>query len=180
MASMMNHQMHNNPRKRSRASMVEGAPFVALAPPFVSAPLLQTPEEVTRTVYVSGLPVDLTLDQLTGLFAICGAISYCKLVPGPDEVPAGGTTMPRFAFIEFTEDAGFHNALALNGYVFAERPLRVSTSLKPLRKPLLVAPDTVPAETLQRFFLNVAKVNTRHGVSDPELIARLAALSDAT
>lgn len=86
------------------------------------------------------------------------------------------TSYTKFAFIEFTEREGYDNAMALNGYCFFGKPLRVNDSHNPVRKPLYTDPTALPASTLRDFLLAVAKINTKIGVRDPDLLDRISHL----
>lgn len=138
----------------------------------MSASLMQAPDDVARTAYVGNLVPQVTAEQVLGLFAACGPITYYKFNQ-PREGAPEGSMLNRFGFIEFTEPQGFINALALDGYMFYGRPLKVSESEKASVRPLLVDPAAVPMQTLNDMFMAVAKVNARLGVTDADLLEKI-------
>ena len=146
--------------------------------PLLSYSLMQSPEEVARTVYVGNLLPLVTSEQILGLFSACGPISFFRFSadrPLPPSGPAGYVpVVSRYCFIEFLLPEGFANAIALNGYLFFGRPLKVCESNKALVRSLVVDPNTVPNQMMNDFFLSVVKINTKLGVADPEIFEKLS------
>lgn len=89
---------------------------------------MQTPEEVSRTIYVGNINDGVTTEQLLTFFAVCGPPNFCRM--------AGNTTHPaRYAFIEFQTFDASQKAMQLNGMVMVDRPLRVNKSKNPIVRP---------------------------------------------
>ena|SRR3989338_2533116 len=173
-------EQHQNHRSKPAGSGGSGSSPIG-PPPFINTPQLQTPDDVARTVYAGNLVPSVTVDQFLGLFAICGPISYYRLnvdraAPPP---PAGASTsaggVSRYGFVEFTEVEGYKNALALNGYLFYGRALKVSAANNPIMRPLLAHPSEVPPRVISDMLLAAAKINTKLGITDSELLDKISA-----
>lgn len=74
-------------------------------------------EEIRRTVYVGNLDSSASPDTIMTYFAQAGEVKYVRMA-GDENLPS------RYAFIEYTEQVSVVKALALNGQVFAGRPIR--------------------------------------------------------
>lgn len=87
------------------AAMPEGMP---VGPPAVI-------DELSRTLHVGNLNPSLEIEQLKTLFGFCGEVVDCRI--------AGEAR--QFAFVEYKEHSSAAQALALNGMMVGDRPLRV-------------------------------------------------------
>uniref|UniRef100_A0A8D2KTL8 Splicing regulatory glutamine/lysine-rich protein 1 n=3 Tax=Varanus komodoensis TaxID=61221 RepID=A0A8D2KTL8_VARKO len=78
-------------------------------------------DEIRRTVYVGNLNSQTTTaDQLLEFFKQVGEVKFVRM--------AGDETQPtRFAFVEFADQNSVPRALAFNGVVFGDRPLKLQS-----------------------------------------------------
>ncbi|KAL8160382.1 hypothetical protein V2J09_001919 [Rumex salicifolius] len=83
--------------------------------------MAQRDDVIRRTVYVSDIDQQVTEEQLAALFVNCGQVVDCRVCGDPNSVL-------RFAFIEFTDEVGAMNALALSGTMLGFYPVRVLPS----------------------------------------------------
>ncbi|XP_075513318.1 polyadenylate-binding protein-interacting protein 11-like [Primulina tabacum] len=83
--------------------------------------MAQREDVIRRTVYVSDIDHQVTEEQLASLFINCGQVVDCRICGDPNSVL-------RFAFVEFTDEEGAHNALSLTGTVLGFYPVRVLPS----------------------------------------------------
>lgn len=81
----------------------------------------QREESIRRTVYVSDIDQQVTEEQLAALFITCGPVVDCRVCGDPNSVL-------RFAFVEFTNEAGARAALSLAGTMLGYYPVRVLPS----------------------------------------------------
>jgi RNA recognition motif-containing protein len=89
---------------------------------------MQTPEEVSRTIYVGNINEGVNAEQLLTFFTVCGPTNFCRM--------AGNSTHPaRYAFIEFQTFDASQKAMQLNGMILVDRPLRVNKSKNPIVRP---------------------------------------------
>eukprot|EP01087_Luapelamoeba_hula_P013553 TRINITY_DN386_c0_g1_i2.p1 TRINITY_DN386_c0_g1~~TRINITY_DN386_c0_g1_i2.p1 ORF type:complete len:534 (+),score=100.61 TRINITY_DN386_c0_g1_i2:75-1604(+) len=80
-----------------------------------------SPEMVSRTVYVSGVDPELTEDHLIQFFSVCGTVTQCRLC-------GDGRHPTRFAFVEFASVEAATTALGLSGVTLGFSPLKVMPS----------------------------------------------------
>ncbi|KFK31856.1 hypothetical protein AALP_AA6G167400 [Arabis alpina] len=83
--------------------------------------MAQREDVIRRTVYVSDLDQQVTEEQLAGLFIGFGQVVDCRICGDPNSVL-------RFAFIEFTDEAGARAALNLSGTMLGFYPVKVMPS----------------------------------------------------
>ncbi|KAJ0233171.1 Polyadenylate-binding protein-interacting protein 12 [Hirschfeldia incana] len=83
--------------------------------------MAQREDIIRRTVYVSDLDQQVTEEQLAGLFIGFGQVVDCRICGDPNSVL-------RFAFIEFTDEAGARAALNLSGTMLGFYPVKVMPS----------------------------------------------------
>ncbi|CAA0382417.1 unnamed protein product [Arabidopsis thaliana] len=81
----------------------------------------QREDSIRRTVYVSDIDQSVTEEGLAGLFSNCGQVVDCRICGDPHSVL-------RFAFVEFADDQGAHEALSLGGTMLGFYPVRVLPS----------------------------------------------------
>jgi hypothetical protein len=75
-------------------------------------------EELGRTLHVGNLSPVVSVEQLKQLFAFVGTVVECRL--------AGDSK--QFAFVEFATAAEAQQAMALNGMLIADKPLRIEVA----------------------------------------------------
>ncbi|GBG64708.1 hypothetical protein CBR_g46251 [Chara braunii] len=100
----------------------------------------QQEDSVRRTVYVSDIDQQVTEEQLASLFISCGQVVDCRMCGDPNSVL-------RFAFVEFTDEAGARNALQLAGTVLGFYPVRVLPSKTAI---VPVNPTFLPKSEVER------------------------------
>ncbi|XP_073140034.1 polyadenylate-binding protein-interacting protein 12-like [Henckelia pumila] len=83
--------------------------------------MAQREDVIRRTVYVSDIDHQVTEEQLACLFINCGQVVDCRICGDPNSVL-------RFAFVEFTDEEGAHNALSLTGTMLGFYPVRILPS----------------------------------------------------
>lgn len=94
-------------------------------------------EEVKRTVYIGNLNPQITIQMLEQFFAMCGTIAASRMADT-------GDATSRFGFIEFTNTDASAKALALNGTLLGDRPLKVN----PANNAIVKATNPRPANPL--------------------------------
>ncbi|XP_078418858.1 splicing regulatory glutamine/lysine-rich protein 1 isoform X1 [Cetorhinus maximus] len=97
-------------------------------------------EEIRRTIYVGNLNSQTTTaDQLLEFFSQVGEVKFVRM--------AGDETQPtRFAFVEFAEQSSVLRALAFNGAMFGDRPLKINHSNNAIVKPPEMTPQAAAKE----------------------------------
>ncbi|XP_007890301.2 splicing regulatory glutamine/lysine-rich protein 1 isoform X1 [Callorhinchus milii] len=97
-------------------------------------------EEIRRTVYVGNLNSQTTTaDQLLEFFSQVGEVKFVRM--------AGDETQPtRFAFVEFADQGSVLRALAFNGAMFGDRPLKINHSNNAIVKPPEMTPQAAAKE----------------------------------
>ncbi|XP_042306880.1 splicing regulatory glutamine/lysine-rich protein 1 isoform X3 [Sceloporus undulatus] len=97
-------------------------------------------DEIRRTVYVGNLNSQTTTaDQLLEFFKQVGEVKFVRM--------AGDETQPtRFAFVEFADQNSVPRALAFNGVVFGDRPLKINHSNNAIVKPPEMTPQAAAKE----------------------------------
>jgi hypothetical protein len=83
----------------------------------------------------------VTEEGLAGLFSNCGQVVDCRICGDPHSVL-------RFAFVEFADDQGAHEALSLGGTMLGFYPVRVLPSKTAI---LPVNPTFLPRVNAQMF-----------------------------
>ncbi|VVB08727.1 unnamed protein product [Arabis nemorensis] len=83
--------------------------------------MAQREDVIRRTVYVSDIDQQVTEEQLAGLFIGFGQVVDCRICGDPN-------SLLRFAFIEFTDEAGARAALNLTGTMLGFYPVKVMPS----------------------------------------------------
>jgi RNA recognition motif-containing protein len=96
------------------------------------APVAQSAQETSRTVYVGNLSATVSLAELSSFFAICGPISFARLSATRD-------LQSRYAFVEFVSQESAAKAMSMHGVHLGDAPIRVSSSNHPITKQPLVA-----------------------------------------
>lgn len=94
-------------------------------------------DSVRRTVYVSDIDQHVTEQKLAEVFSNCGRVVDCRICGDPHSVL-------RFAFIEFSDDAGARAALTLAGTILGCYPVRVlpsKTAILPVNPKFLPQTD---------------------------------------
>ncbi|KAM4642965.1 uncharacterized protein AAGF69_015306 isoform 3-T3 [Amazona ochrocephala] len=97
-------------------------------------------DEIRRTVYVGNLNSQTTTaDQLLEFFKQVGEVKFVRM--------AGDETQPtRFAFVEFADQTSVPRALAFNGVMFGDRPLKINHSNNAIVKPPEMTPQAAAKE----------------------------------
>ncbi|XP_040833560.1 splicing regulatory glutamine/lysine-rich protein 1 isoform X3 [Ochotona curzoniae] len=97
-------------------------------------------DEIRRTVYVGNLNSQTTTaDQLLEFFKQVGEVKFVRM--------AGDETQPtRFAFVEFADQSSVPRALAFNGVMFGDRPLKINHSNNAIVKPPEMTPQAAAKE----------------------------------
>ncbi|XP_069631287.1 splicing regulatory glutamine/lysine-rich protein 1-like isoform X2 [Haliaeetus albicilla] len=97
-------------------------------------------DEIRRTVYVGNLNSQTTTaDQLLDFFKQVGEVKFVRM--------AGDETQPtRFAFVEFADQNSVPRALAFNGVMFGDRPLKINHSNNAIVKPPEMTPQAAAKE----------------------------------
>nr|XP_032600602.1 splicing regulatory glutamine/lysine-rich protein 1 isoform X2 [Taeniopygia guttata] len=97
-------------------------------------------DEIRRTVYVGNLNSQTTTaDQLLEFFKQVGEVKFVRM--------AGDETQPtRFAFVEFADQNSVPRALAFNGVMFGDRPLKINHSNNAIVKPPEMTPEAAAKE----------------------------------
>ncbi|XP_068279041.1 splicing regulatory glutamine/lysine-rich protein 1-like [Nyctibius grandis] len=86
-------------------------------------------DEIRRTVYVGNLNSQTTTaDRLLEFFELVGEAKFVRMA-GDETQPTG------FAFVEFADQNCVPRALAFNGVMFGERPLKINHSNNAIVKP---------------------------------------------
>eukprot|EP00906_Rhabdomonas_costata_P034112 RCo047995 len=110
------------------------------------------PEELAKTMYVSGIDPKVTSEQLVRHFSACGPVAFHRLPP----VPPSATS--RFAFIEFLEIGGALAAMSLNGVPLAKTPIKVMKAFNCIAKEKRPEPEVPPEQPLSKVDEPVEKV----------------------
>ncbi|XP_068033741.1 splicing regulatory glutamine/lysine-rich protein 1-like isoform X6 [Anomalospiza imberbis] len=97
-------------------------------------------DEIRRTVYVGNLNSQTTTaDQLLEFFKQVGEVKFVRM--------AGDETQPtRFAFVEFADQNSVPRAIAFNGVMFGDRPLKINHSNNAIVKPPEMTPQAAAKE----------------------------------
>ncbi|XP_060768786.1 splicing regulatory glutamine/lysine-rich protein 1 isoform X4 [Neoarius graeffei] len=97
-------------------------------------------DEIRRTVYVGNLNSQTTTaEQLLEFFKQVGEVKFVRM--------AGDETQPtRFAFVEFANQECVARALAFNGVMFGDRPLKINHSNNAIVKPPELTPQAAAKE----------------------------------
>uniref|UniRef100_H3A7L9 Splicing regulatory glutamine/lysine-rich protein 1 n=1 Tax=Latimeria chalumnae TaxID=7897 RepID=H3A7L9_LATCH len=97
-------------------------------------------DEIRRTIYVGNLnSQSTTAEQLLEFFKQVGEVKFVRM--------AGDETQPtRFAFVEFSDQASVPRALAFNGVMFGDRPLKINHSNNAIVKPPEMTPQAAAKE----------------------------------
>lgn len=87
-------------------------------------------DNVKRTVYISDIDQHVTEEELANMFADSGSVVDCRVCGDPNSAK-------RFAFIEFSDEAGASKALEKTGTVLGTSTIRVlpsKTAIVPVNK----------------------------------------------
>ncbi|MEE6458434.1 hypothetical protein FKM82_000283 [Ascaphus truei] len=97
-------------------------------------------DEIRRTIYVGNLNSQTTTaEQLLEFFKQVGDVRFVRM--------AGDETQPtRFAFVEFADQNFVLRALAFNGVMFGDRPLKINHSNNAIVKPPELTPQAAAKE----------------------------------
>ncbi|XP_029431858.1 splicing regulatory glutamine/lysine-rich protein 1 isoform X2 [Rhinatrema bivittatum] len=97
-------------------------------------------DEIRRTIYVGNLNSQTTTaEQLLEFFKQVGEVKFVRM--------AGDETQPtRFAFVEFADQNCVPRALAFNGVMFGDRPLKINHSNNAIVKPPELTPQAAAKE----------------------------------
>ncbi|KAG2466587.1 SREK1 protein, partial [Polypterus senegalus] len=97
-------------------------------------------DEIRRTIYVGNLNSQTTTaEQLLEYFKQVGDVKFVRM--------AGDETQPtRFAFVEFADQDSVPRALAFNGVMFGDRPLKINHSNNAIVKPPELTPQAAAKE----------------------------------
>uniref|UniRef100_W5MX15 Splicing regulatory glutamine/lysine-rich protein 1 n=1 Tax=Lepisosteus oculatus TaxID=7918 RepID=W5MX15_LEPOC len=97
-------------------------------------------DEIRRTIYVGNLNSQTTTaEQLLEYFKQVGDVKFVRM--------AGDETQPtRFAFVEFSDQESVPRALAFNGVMFGDRPLKINHSNNAIVKPPELTPQAAAKE----------------------------------
>ncbi|MBN3308143.1 SREK1 protein, partial [Amia calva] len=97
-------------------------------------------DEIRRTIYVGNLNSQTTTaEQLLEYFKQVGDVKFVRM--------AGDETQPtRFAFVEFADQESVPRALAFNGVMFGDRPLKINHSNNAIVKPPELTPQAAAKE----------------------------------
>nr|XP_033785875.1 splicing regulatory glutamine/lysine-rich protein 1 isoform X2 [Geotrypetes seraphini] len=97
-------------------------------------------DEIRRTIYVGNLNSQTTTaEQLLEFFKQVGEVKFVRM--------AGDETQPtRFAFVEFSDQNCVPRALAFNGVMFGDRPLKINHSNNAIVKPPELTPQAAAKE----------------------------------
>jgi len=138
--------------KMSKTPITPPNPFIGNTPNALNFPqnLFTTARNVSpldlipRTVYASGIDVQISEENLHEFFAICGRITNCRL--------CGDTAHPsRFAFIEFETIEAATAALGLSGITLGQHTIKVcpsKTAIQPTSEPFI--PTSFPNENQEQ------------------------------
>jgi len=85
-------------------------------------------ERTMRTVHIGNVSGQITQEQLTSFFSLCGPIAQLRLA-GDDN-----NGKSRFAFIEFYTIEGAAAAIGLSGTMLYDRPIKVDYAKAPIAK----------------------------------------------
>lgn len=85
------------------------------------SPRAEREDSIRRTIYVSDVDHNVTEEKLAEVFSTCGQVVDCRICGDPRSIL-------RFAFIEFSDEAGARAALNLGGTVLGYYPVRVLPS----------------------------------------------------
>eukprot|EP01156_Anaeramoeba_ignava_P003262 Anaeramoba_ignava/a221553_64.p1 GENE.a221553_64~~a221553_64.p1 ORF type:complete len:179 (+),score=55.35 a221553_64:60-596(+) len=98
-------------------SPIYGSPQLSVSNPNLNiAMTMSNAEKIQRTIYVAGIDVALTEEQVTQFFSSCGIVTACKL--------CGDTNHPkRFGFIEFATGDAAQKSISLSGMTLGSYPL---------------------------------------------------------
>ncbi|KPP78367.1 splicing regulatory glutamine/lysine-rich protein 1-like [Scleropages formosus] len=113
---------------------------VATQPPLMGNVDPSKIDEIRRTVYVGNLNSQTTTaEQLLEYFKQVGEVKFVRM--------AGDETQPtRFAFVEFADQESVSRALAFNGVMFGDRPLKINHSNNAIVKPPELTPQAAAKE----------------------------------
>ncbi|CAF2401139.1 unnamed protein product [Rotaria sp. Silwood2] len=89
-------------------------------------------EEIRRTVYLSNLDKDISLDVLHEFLSQIGEIRYIR------SAYIDENTETRGAYVEFNEQPSIPKVLSINGFQFFNRPLLVNHATSCVIKPTIV------------------------------------------
>lgn len=122
------------------SASVEQSPSVAAQPPLMGNVDPSKINEIRRTVYVGNLNSQTTTaEQLLEFFKQVGDVKFVRM--------AGDETQPtRFAFVEFVDQESVSRALAFNGVMFGDRPLKINHSNNAIVKPPELTPQAAAKE----------------------------------
>jgi len=116
---------------------------------------------VKRTVYISDIDQNVTEEELANLFADSGSVVDCRVCGDPNSAK-------RFAFIEFSDEAGAIKGLEKSGAVLAGSTIRVlpsKTAIVPVNKDFMPR-NMEEMELCSRtvYFANIDKKVDKHDV----------------
>ncbi|XP_064413996.1 splicing regulatory glutamine/lysine-rich protein 1 isoform X3 [Latimeria chalumnae] len=118
------------PEESKALSLLAPVPPIATLMP--GAGLLPMPTPTT-------LASSTTAEQLLEFFKQVGEVKFVRM--------AGDETQPtRFAFVEFSDQASVPRALAFNGVMFGDRPLKINHSNNAIVKPPEMTPQAAAKE----------------------------------
>lgn len=89
-------------------------------------------EEMSRTIYIGNLPINITEEQLREFLKSVGNLVNMKIA---GENTASVTGSGKYAFLEFETQNQAEEALKLNGVVLGDRAIRVNHSRNAIYKP---------------------------------------------
>ncbi|KAH3762679.1 Polyadenylate-binding protein [Pelomyxa schiedti] len=96
-------------------------------------------EQVARTVYVAGVDIQLTEEQVQQFFSVCGPVTAVRL--------CGDTGHPsRFAFVEFATIEAAMTAQSLSGLSVGNHAIKVSPSKTAIQSGTLTPTVSLPPE----------------------------------
>ncbi|EPY80053.1 hypothetical protein CB1_000872001 [Camelus ferus] len=118
------------PEESKALSLLAPAPTMTSLMPGAGLLPIPTPNPLTTTT---------TADQLLEFFKQVGEVKFVRM--------AGDETQPtRFAFVEFADQNSVPRALAFNGVMFGDRPLKINHSNNAIVKPPEMTPQAAAKE----------------------------------
>ncbi|CAF1386190.1 unnamed protein product [Rotaria magnacalcarata] len=100
-------------------------------------------EEIRRTVYLSNLDKDISLEVLHEFISQIGEIRYIRAAYTDENAETRG------AYVEFSEQPSIPKVLSINGFQFFNRPLFVNHTGSHIIKPAVVRSDEEETELNQ-------------------------------
>ncbi len=122
-------------------------------------------DDVSRTIFISGLQNGISEAQLKDVFSRFGPVAFVRHGDA-NKAADGGANPTRYSFIEFKSQQSVPAALGMSGVALNGLPIRVSRAINPINKASASAqaqPKKLPltSDVMRRIKMHAARITRR-------------------